>query len=853
MVPLFFLFLLPAHAAVNSLKENPLYHVGNRTLTTDGKPVLYKDPYLDQIQPLLAARCVACHGCFEAPCQLNLQSYEGLRRGFHPEPIYSKKRLTNSYPTRMIDAQSLAEWRTKKFLPVVDSIGIEPEREANDFESSVMYRLLVLGEKRDPAGFNVNALRNLQNWIDENSRGVCVASEKQFDAHFKAKGQNRWNVVPLSQYETNWPSAGMPFGLPVSPEHDELKAWVAAGSVGPSVNAQKALGTPANPEEIQRWEDFLNDRSNKGLHVGRYIYEHVYTAHILFKNNPGEFFTLVRSRTKLGKIDQIVKELPYDAPGAEVFYRFKKITHSIVHKTHFTWELDDTKRTHLKMLFFDEWTTHDHLVPAPTYLTKAGYTNPNPFEYFEPIPARSRARFMIENSRIIVAAMTQGSVCVGTGATFAINDHFWAWFLKPESDVSVISPRLGQENWDNFATANIDGENPIAHFARTAKAHAKYEEAYEVALREWLKARNGAKGLSINDLWTGEGDPSYPKGNPNAWLNITRHDKSATVQFGTEGGAPHSIWILSYSNFERLYYNLVASFREWGSADHKAATWRHMSYVRIEGEDLAISLLPITFRSDVRKRFARGISYWRNKPYPQYSVIGLDNLKHLTHFLHRKDLPPRIAGTPNPGKTADEAISYLVKEVKKKWVTEIPDPATIKVSAERQDFERQLNWYQDKSRELPGISYARAFTHVAYLRVEGDSDNEPWIYSLIGNRAYEGHNDVLIQKRTPQFDTFSVYRGFIGGYPNVILTVSKANRRAFIEDIAKLGTTELTWDTFRGRWGLARNIGKFWDLFDELHRIKAIGQLGVIPSEQGIADLSQYEIFEKPETTPPFP
>ena len=40
-----------------------------------------KISWADDVQPVLEKRCVVCHGCFDAPCQLKLTSYEGLVRG----------------------------------------------------------------------------------------------------------------------------------------------------------------------------------------------------------------------------------------------------------------------------------------------------------------------------------------------------------------------------------------------------------------------------------------------------------------------------------------------------------------------------------------------------------------------------------------------------------------------------------------------------------------------------------------------------------------------------------------------------------------------------------------------------
>ncbi|HUH57133.1 MAG TPA: hypothetical protein VL020_01285, partial [Pseudomonadales bacterium] len=34
--------------------------------------------YSQEIQPIFTQKCVACHACYDAPCQLNLGSGEGL-------------------------------------------------------------------------------------------------------------------------------------------------------------------------------------------------------------------------------------------------------------------------------------------------------------------------------------------------------------------------------------------------------------------------------------------------------------------------------------------------------------------------------------------------------------------------------------------------------------------------------------------------------------------------------------------------------------------------------------------------------------------------------------------------------
>ena len=55
---------------------------------------------------VLNKRCVVCHGCYDAPCQLKMESYMGLRRGAHKLRVYDgDTRLQDATPTRLdIDA-----------------------------------------------------------------------------------------------------------------------------------------------------------------------------------------------------------------------------------------------------------------------------------------------------------------------------------------------------------------------------------------------------------------------------------------------------------------------------------------------------------------------------------------------------------------------------------------------------------------------------------------------------------------------------------------------------------------------------------------------------------------------------
>ena len=97
---------------------------------------------------------------------------------------------------------------------------------------------------------------------------------------------------------------------------------------------------------MSQWEDFLNGGSKKQRLVSRYIYEHLFLAHIHFADtNERRFYRLVRSTTPPGEpIDEIATIRPFDDPGVDLFfYRLRPFTPIVVSKSHVVYELSDEK------------------------------------------------------------------------------------------------------------------------------------------------------------------------------------------------------------------------------------------------------------------------------------------------------------------------------------------------------------------------------------------------------------------------------------------------------------------------------------------------------------------------------
>ncbi|MEZ1330855.1 fatty acid cis/trans isomerase, partial [Enterobacter asburiae] len=82
--------------------------------------------------------------------------------------------------------------------------------------------------------------------------------------------------------------------------------------------------TAAEARQVASWERFLNQSGAKQSLVSRWLYEHLFLAHLYFPEQgaPGHFFQLVRSRTPSGQpIDPIPTRRPNDDPGNSFYYR----------------------------------------------------------------------------------------------------------------------------------------------------------------------------------------------------------------------------------------------------------------------------------------------------------------------------------------------------------------------------------------------------------------------------------------------------------------------------------------------------------------------------------------------------
>src|SRR5262249_54567713 len=111
--------------------------------------------------------------------------------------------------------------------------------------------------------------------------------------------------------------------------------------------------------------------------------------------------------------------------------------------------------------------------------------------------------------------------------------------------------------------------------------------------------------------------------NANAWLTVHRHQYSVDVNTTYERpttGMPRSVWLMSYANFERMYYNAVDSYKYWGNLKHQNDTFNWQTYTRTEAEDLYTSLFPDqAYRTQLRARLTSTGGMVYNKLFDDYA------------------------------------------------------------------------------------------------------------------------------------------------------------------------------------------------------------------------------------------
>ena len=743
--------------------------------------------YEKEVQPLLNKRCVVCHSCYNSPCQAKFSSFEGIDRGASKIEVYNATRLKAIDPTRLfIDAQNTQGWREKGFFSLTNS------KDSNlSYNDSIMLHLLY-EKKIHP--------QIVGDYDPENDKLQCPK-----------------NTQELSKYVYDKPNHGMPYGFPAlkEKEYTTLAAWLAQGAKGLDAQTQKKLQTASKKaqQQIVKWEEFFNAPDPKHAVSARYLYEHLYLAHLYFPSAKGEFFELVRSYTPAPQKIEIIPTLrPFDDPGVKKFYyRFRKIHSTIVHKTHMTFALDDAVMARWHSLFIQStWAETPHKI---SYKPEIGA---NPFIAFRQIPVSARYQFLLDNAHYIVMTFIRGPVCRGQMALNVIHDHFWVMFQDPKYDISVQYPQFLDSQLDNLELPikTVD-KNVLETFSDAYRK--KYERYY--ANKVAFLAKHETQGFGYDAIWKGEKAADAPL------LTIYRHFDSASVHKGVLGEMPRTMWVIDYAQFERIYYTLVAGYDVFGNVAHQTNIRRYMDFLRIEGELNFLNYMP------KEKRLAMLKSWYIND-----NSVDRQKYEVLQKF--------------------DTAIGYTTQNYKREFIEHIVNKDILQTTGIVFD---SLNYVMQNNTALPKeyktlddyLQAARAASSagsgfISYMTDRGanniflriDMPDGTYIRkSLIINRWHDNVNSLFFEHENlhPDKDTMDILDGSIGSYPNVFVIVKFQDLVDFLDLMKYCKGSKRDIQRLK-KYFISRSDKNFWKIYDWFQHDFDTKE----PVKSGLYDLNRY-------------
>lgn len=716
-----------------------------------------KTAYLNNVKPVLNNRCVVCHACYDSACQLKLSSPAGIDRGASKSLVYDPSIFTREPSRLFIDADNTQEWRTSDFHPVLNERAQNVEA---NLESSVFHKMLAL-KKQHPLPV-------------ENNQPLL---EKDFK--FSLNPQNQCPTIEtFPEYEKNFALGGMPYGLPTlnTKENAILNDWLSSGAKMTDITQPES-----HKEEVRKWETFLNGDSLKQQLASRYIYEHIFLAHIHFDQLPDTaYYKLVRSSTPHGKpIERIKTRLPFQDPGiSRVYYRLWFDPATVVTKNHLPYAFNPERMKWLKELFIDE---PYEVTQIPNYMNDVAS---NPFVAFDAIPVKSRYRFMLEEARYTIMGFIKGPVCRGQIALNSIQDHFWVVFVDPENQNTPELDKFLMEQSHNLKLPGSEGgySSLIGSWSAYSEKNDEYLKAKMQLLQD---KRPEGQALTLDYIWDGGGN------NKNAALTVFRHFDSASVVNGLIGQPPKTSWLINYPLLERIHYLLVAEFDVFGNLGHQLSTRLYMDFLRQEGEISFLTLLPKEERSKTQM-------FWYRESDTALSehLKRCESIFEITTGLDLRTDEPQV-------ELYQLLQAHLSPVLESKY-----DIFNSKVPRHH----RKL------LKELEGLNgyFLNYFPEVALLTIE-EPDGKTYIYTVLRNLAHSNINSLFSEDETRLVneDYLTVVRGVVGDYPAAFWHVNSIDLDDFVTGIGNI-TSEADYANIMTHFGIRRSHQDFWAHSDKV-------------------------------------
>ena len=735
----------------------------------------------EAVQELFNARCVQCHSCNNAPCQLKLTSYEGLRRGASKIEAIQPARLKSIPPTRLgIAARTPGEWHRKGFFPVADD-------KAN---------LLISMINQGPAGTPADTVA---------ASRTCPANTGEFQ-----------------RLAVSHPEKLMPFGLPpLTPaERDVLAGWVRGGQKPPAAKPAEAL--PAEQALAKsKWEEFLNGQDPEHKLVARYLYEHLFLASLHFSEGSTEYHRVIRSRTACDQpLDEIATRRPSDDPKEAFHYCFQPAQEIIVEKTLQPYTLDQAKLKRVSSLFFDPgqpWKASHQ----PGYQSSE---TSNPFVLYQDIPVKARYRFLLDDAQYHVGTFIKGPVCYGSGAVSSIDEHVFVFFMSPDSELMVADPEFAKASEDLLVLPYSDGSDApffenqsLEEIWESIKSRTAFTEKYVGARNAYMALKEKhlpavfKDGYRISNIWDGGGS------NPNAVLTVFRHFDHSYVLKGLRGGEATSYFVLDYGLLERLVYNLAVGFDVFGNLSHQLHTRLYMEMLRREAEDNFLLFLPPSERVRVRGQWYR----------QEITKLG----RKIFFDPNDKKFPAAIV-YQNPSQTDKELIQKLSGEY---LSAPVRGPYTAAPHSEYPPLEAMAG------RPAAEAPFVKLFPDTSLILIQAGGQVKKAV-TVVRDRAHNALGRFVLESsaRVPGQDRLAIIDGLATSYPNLFFEVPEERLPDFLRELNGVSSA-VSAHAFIRSWGVAKTNPNFWAVSDRLHAY--LRRLD--PVEYGVLDYTRYGIWSE--------
>jgi hypothetical protein len=450
----------------------------------------------------------------------------------------------------------------------------------------------------------------------------------------------------------------------------------------------------------------------------------------------------------------------------------------------------------------ERWTAL-FLKPDYEVTTLPGYQGKsaaNPFITFEQLPVDARYRFMLDEAHFTIMAYIKGPVCRGQVALNVIDDHFWVAFTKPnnldpEQQADFLAEQARQMRLPQPKGSLIVTLLQWRGYARDQKRYLRAEAQKIAEVIDQTDVQ-----LDMKLIWDGG-----PERNPNAALTIFRHFDSASVVKGLVGQQPSTMWVIDYSLLERIHYLLVAGFDVYGNVGHQLESRLYMDFLRMEGEQNFLLLLPAEQRVALRNHWYRGAK------------------EHVREFLMSPD---------NARFERDTAIEFKTDDPKQELMNlfkaHIPTARNARFEVDVPELNLLMAGPNEAFSYLPEVAFLQV------ISAQGDKR----AYSLVHNRAHTNNAQMFDEedRLIPEEDNLTVVRGFVGAYPNMFFQINQGELAKFVAAITAL-ESDADYTSLVERFGVRRTAPWFWKLSDEFTAAYRADH----PVEAGLFDLNRYE------------